>query len=241
MNFTQKIILFIFCLHSSLFSQTKEVYITGNIKSASNKSVIEKVNVSAIQNNKVIKNVLSGADGNFSITVPEGIYILKCTKHGFDSTVKSNIALKEGEQIILVMYMRDRMDINKIACKPSIDNNFEVYDKSCLVNSKLIKDGLSPEEACQKSIKYPCMYQVRKIRFQIIIDETGTLIYSKQIEAIDNSNKHYTSTDTYPFWEDAGKEGKRILSTIKFDVPKLKSTGASVKTNSILDVPISCR
>jgi hypothetical protein len=241
MNFTQKLILFIFCLHSSLFSQIKEVYITGNIKSASNKSVIEKVNISAIQNNKVIKNVLSGVDGNFTMTVPEGSYILKCTKLGFDSTIKSNITLKEGEQIILVMYMRDKIDINKIACKPSMENNLEVYDKSCLVNAKLIKDGLSPEEACQKSIKYPCMYQVRKIRFQVIIDETGTLVYSKQIEAIDNSNKHYTSTDTYPFWEDAGKEGKRILATILFDAPKLKSNGAAVKTSSILDVPISCK
>jgi Carboxypeptidase regulatory-like domain len=241
MNFISKLILFIFCLHSPLFAQIKEVYITGNIKSTSNKSVIEKVNVAAIQNNIVIQNVLSGVDGNFTMTVPEGSYILKCTKVGFDSTLKSNITLKEGEQIILVMYMRDKININKIACKPAKENNLEVYDKSCLVNTKLIKDGLSPEEACQKSIRYPCIYQVRKIRFQIIIDETGTLVYSKQIEAIDNSNKHYTSSDTYPFWEDAGKEGKRILATILFDAPKLKSSGAAVKTSSILDVPISCK
>jgi Carboxypeptidase regulatory-like domain len=241
MKFILKLLLFFFCLQPSLFSQVKEVYITGNIKSTSNKSVIEKVSVSAIQNNKVIKSVLSGADGNFTLTVPEGAYILKCTKIGLDSTVKSNITLKDGEQIILVIYMRDKVDLNKIACKATTENNFEVYDKFCLANSKLIKDGLSPEEACQKSIKYPCMYQVRKIRFQIIIDETGALIYSKQIEAIDNSNKHYTSNDTYPFWEDAGKEGKRILATIIFDAPKLKSNGAAVKTSSILDVPISCK
>ncbi len=222
-------------------AQIKEVFITGNIKSATDKNTLEQVTVQAIQNNKVIKSIATGAKGNFELIVPEGSYSLKYFKTGFDTVSKSNINLKDGEQIILVLYLREKIEKEKIACKPFIDNGFEVYDKSCLANSKLIKDGLTPEDACAKLIKYPCVYQVRKIRFQIVIDEKGSIAFINAIEAIDNSNKHYSSADKYPFWDDATKEGKRILAAIAFDVPKLKSNSSAVRTATTIDIPISCK
>jgi hypothetical protein len=239
MKLVQVLALLFFFIVCKLSGQTTEVFITGNIKSASTRTVIEKTTVLVIQNSKIIGNVQTGDNGNFSITVPEGAYTLKYFKAGYDSATKSNINLKDGEQVILTLYLKEKREL--VSCNPITDNGFQVYDKSCLINPKMIKGELSPEEVCGKYIKYPCMYQVRKIKFHVIINESGKLVFTNQLAAVDNSNKQYGPNDKYPFWEDAGKEGKRILATIPFDIPKLKINQQAVKVGTIIEVPISCK
>ncbi len=239
MNFKLCIIYCVCNIYSFAFGQVGEVYITGNIKSGLDKKVLGKTTVLAIQNNKIIKSVQTSNDGNFQLEVPEGAYMLKYYKDGFDTAQKTNINLKEGEQVILALYLKEKR--TPIVCTSTTDEGFQVYDKMCLSNSKLIQAELSPEQSCNKHIRFPCVYQVRKIRFKIIIDELGKIVWSKQIAAIDNSNKQYLENDKYPFWEDAGKEGKRILNLILFDAPQLKSNQASVKTSTVIDIPISCK
>jgi hypothetical protein len=227
---------------SILLSQsTSTVFITGNIKSAASKTHIEKVIVEVFQNASKIKSTVTGIDGNFKFEVPEGSYLLKFYKSGYDTAVKNNINLKDGEQVILGLYLREPSAKAALSCKGLIESGIEVYNSVCLINSKLIKDGLSPEQATSKFIKFPCVYQVRAIRFKIILDEQGKVLKSEAIEAIDNSNKHHLANENYPFWEQAVKEGLRILQLISFDAPKLKSNQQSVKTFTTIDVPISCK
>jgi hypothetical protein len=239
MNFNHYLIYCICHIYCFAFGQNEVVYISGNIKSNTDKKVLEKTTVLALQNNKVIKSVQTTNEGNFQIEVPQGTYLLKYYKDGFDTAQKNNITLKEGEQVILALYLKEKR--TPIVCNALSEEGFQVYDKMCLSNSKLIQGELSPEQACNKYIRFPCVYQVRKVRFKIIIDENGKVVWSKQIAAIDNSNKQYLETDKYPFWEDAGKEGKRILNTLLFDIPQLKLNQTTVKTFTSIDIPISCK
>src|SRR5437868_6757183 len=78
------VIVFALLITNTAFAQTAKVTVSGQIKDATNKSVLAFVNVTLTKDSNLVAGTITGDNGRFSLTdIKTGHYILTCTYTGY--------------------------------------------------------------------------------------------------------------------------------------------------------------